>query len=166
MNTECKHERIQTWRFEDSAEVAGLWSCTDCGRRFEPVAAPTAQPAPLPEFKTSKAGRAEVARFFSQHLGRHDFARYINEHLAADFACAIAPSLHAIMDGAAPLPAREPQPPADWSVINGAAVVAHGLTWAEAFRYLTPARLERGWSAVCAADKSNITATPADKEQA
>ena len=39
MTTECKHAHIQTWRFEDSAEVAGLWSCTDCGRRFEPVAA-------------------------------------------------------------------------------------------------------------------------------
>jgi hypothetical protein len=39
MNADCKHQRIQTWRFEDSAELAGLWSCTDCGRRFEPVAA-------------------------------------------------------------------------------------------------------------------------------
>ena len=39
MTTDCKHAHIQTWRFEDSAEVAGLWSCTDCGRRFEPVAA-------------------------------------------------------------------------------------------------------------------------------
>ena len=38
MTTDCKHAHIQTWRFEDSAEVAGLWSCTDCGRRFEPVA--------------------------------------------------------------------------------------------------------------------------------
>ena len=38
MTTDCKHQRIQTWRFEDSAEVAGLWSCADCGRRFEPVA--------------------------------------------------------------------------------------------------------------------------------
>ena len=38
MTTDCKHAHIQTWRFEDSAEVAGMWSCTDCGRRFEPVA--------------------------------------------------------------------------------------------------------------------------------
>jgi len=38
MTTDCKHPRIQTWRFEDSAEVAGMWSCADCGRRFEPVA--------------------------------------------------------------------------------------------------------------------------------
>ena len=43
MTTDCKHERIQTWRFEDSTEVAGLWSCTDCGRRFEPVGAALAQ---------------------------------------------------------------------------------------------------------------------------
>jgi hypothetical protein len=44
MTTDCKHPRIQTWRFEDSAEVAGLWSCADCGRRFEPVAvAPVSQ---------------------------------------------------------------------------------------------------------------------------
>lgn len=38
MTTDCKHARIQTWRFEDSAEVAGLWSCADCGLRFEPIA--------------------------------------------------------------------------------------------------------------------------------
>ena len=38
MTTDCKHAHIQTWHFEDSAEVAGMWSCTDCGRRFEPVA--------------------------------------------------------------------------------------------------------------------------------
>lgn len=38
----CKHARIQTWRFEDTGEVSGLWSCSDCGRKFEPVAA--AQP--------------------------------------------------------------------------------------------------------------------------
>ena len=46
MTTDCKHAHIQTWRFEDSAEVAGLWSCTDCGRRFEPLA-PVADRVPL-----------------------------------------------------------------------------------------------------------------------
>ena len=46
MTTDCKHAHIQTWRFEDSAEVAGLWSCTDCGRRFEPVA-PVVDRVPL-----------------------------------------------------------------------------------------------------------------------
>ena len=37
-DTQCKHARIRTWLFEDSREVAGLWSCADCGRRFEPLA--------------------------------------------------------------------------------------------------------------------------------
>jgi len=46
MTTDCKHAHIQTWRFEDSAEVAGLWSCADCGRRFEPVA-PVVDRGPL-----------------------------------------------------------------------------------------------------------------------
>lgn len=40
--SDCKHPRIQTWRFEDSNEVAGLWSCVKCGRKFEPVASPPA----------------------------------------------------------------------------------------------------------------------------
>lgn len=57
------------------------------------------------EFRTSREGRAEVARFFAEHLRRHDFARYINDTLAADFACALAPTLHAVM-AAAPEVAR------------------------------------------------------------
>ena len=60
-----------------------------------PAAAPVEQAAP--KFNTSKAGRAEVALFFAQHLKRHDFADYITNSLAADFACALAPALHALM---------------------------------------------------------------------
>ena len=41
----CKHPRIQTWRFEDTGEVSGLWSCVECGRKFEPASL-TAPPAP------------------------------------------------------------------------------------------------------------------------
>lgn len=37
MTTDCKHARIQTWRFEEDGEAAGLWSCAVCGRRFEPL---------------------------------------------------------------------------------------------------------------------------------
>ena len=33
----CKHERIQTWRFDtQQGEPAGMWSCVACGLRFEP----------------------------------------------------------------------------------------------------------------------------------
>ncbi len=49
-----------------------------------------------------------------------------------------------------------PMPPEDWHVFNSGAEVASGLTWAEALDYMTPSRIERGWSAVCVADKSNI----------
>ena len=59
MTTDCKHAHIQTWRFEDSAEVAGLWSCTDCGRRFEPVA-PVADRVPLTDVQIDTA--LDVAR--------------------------------------------------------------------------------------------------------
>lgn len=51
---------------------------------------------------------------------------------------------------------RVPMPPEDWSVFNGGAEVASGLTWAEAWDYMTPSRIERGWTAVCVANKSNI----------
>lgn len=54
------------------------------------------------------------------------------------------------------------EPPADWSVFNTGAEVAGGLTYADALDYLTPARLERGWSAVCVVNKDNITADPAE----
>lgn len=40
--TPCEHANIRTWRFKDTGEAVRLWSCADCGRKFEPVAA--AQP--------------------------------------------------------------------------------------------------------------------------
>lgn len=46
-----------------------------------------------------------------------------------------------------------PAIPAAWSVFNSGAHVASGLSYAEAFDYLTPERLARGWSAVCVVDK-------------
>lgn len=42
--TGCGHPRLRAWFFEDSRKIAGMWSCADCGRRFEPVA-PAAAPA-------------------------------------------------------------------------------------------------------------------------
>lgn len=50
----------------------------------------------------------------------------------------------------------QPAPPEDWFVYNTGACVADGLTWAEAHDYLTPARLQRGWNAVCVATRDNI----------
>ena len=43
----------------------------------------------------------------------------------------------------------------DWSVLNTGAEVAGGLTYAEAMDWLTPERLERGWSAVCVVSKDS-----------
>lgn len=57
MTDDCKHPRIQTWRFKDSAEVAGLWSCTDCGRRFEPLT--VAQPATDAQISAAIAAERE-----------------------------------------------------------------------------------------------------------
>ena len=34
--TDCKHDRIQTWRIEDGTP-AGLWSCVDCAVKFVPM---------------------------------------------------------------------------------------------------------------------------------
>ena len=33
----CRHKQIRTWVFEDTKEPAGLWSCVDCGLKFEPL---------------------------------------------------------------------------------------------------------------------------------
>ena len=31
----CKHEHIQTWRYEDGQPA--MWSCVDCAAKFEPI---------------------------------------------------------------------------------------------------------------------------------
>ncbi len=33
----CKHPTIQTVRFADTGEPAGLWACADCRRKFAPL---------------------------------------------------------------------------------------------------------------------------------
>ena len=33
----CKHPKIQTFRFTDTGEPAGLWGCVDCHRKFAPL---------------------------------------------------------------------------------------------------------------------------------
>ena len=33
----CNHPTIQTFRFADTGEPAGLWACADCRRKFAPL---------------------------------------------------------------------------------------------------------------------------------
>ena len=33
----CGHRQIRTWVFEDTQQPSGLWSCVDCGLKFEPI---------------------------------------------------------------------------------------------------------------------------------
>ena len=63
-----------------------------------------AQEVAAPKFNTSKAGREQVAKFFAEQLKRYDFADYIKNTLAADFACALAPTLYKLAQAPAPLP--------------------------------------------------------------
>lgn len=35
----CSHSKITSWVFEDDGKSAGMWSCADCGRKFEPTSA-------------------------------------------------------------------------------------------------------------------------------
>jgi hypothetical protein len=53
----------------------------------------------------------------------------------------------------------EKQEPMNWSVYNSGAKVASGLTFAEAWDYMTPERLARDWCAVCVVDQSNMPMT-------
>jgi len=64
-----------------------------------------------------------------------------------------------VCDGAG-VPAAPVQEPVNWSVYNSGAEVASGLTFSEAWDYLTPERLARQWCAVCVVDQSNMPATP------
>ena len=34
---DCKHTKIQTWADAETSEPVDMWSCADCGRKFEPV---------------------------------------------------------------------------------------------------------------------------------
>ena len=100
-------------RLEDIRAIwAAMWSAAP---------AQVAQPV----FKRSRAGRDEVARFFSEHLGRHDFARYITDTLAADFACALAPALHALRT--APAPVLTPAQAHAGELVEALSDIAHGL---------------------------------------
>jgi hypothetical protein len=51
-------------------------------------------------------------------------------------------------------PVQEPVA-GNWSVFNTGAEVFSGMSLPEAVAELTPARLERGWSAVCVINKDN-----------
>ena len=51
---------------------------------------------------------------------------------------------------------KEQQTPTSWSVFNGWAEVASGLSYEEATDYLTQERLDRGWLLVCVVDKTNF----------
>jgi hypothetical protein len=53
----------------------------------------------------------------------------------------------------------------EWSVFNTGAEVASGLSLSEAWDYLTPERLERGWSAVCVLNKDNQPTFPPQRNK-
>lgn len=82
------------------------------------------------------------------------------QYTAADMATASADGFRAGQQAQAD---AVPQPPEDWSVFNTGAEVASGLTWAEAWDYMTPGRIARGWTAVCVANKDNLPAAPQHK---
>ena len=71
----------------------------------------------------------------------------------------IASDLQALCDQQAlrlgALEAQPEQVPTNWSVYNSGAEVAGGLTFTEAWDYLTPERLARQWCAVCVVDETN-----------
>lgn len=46
--------------------------------------------------------------------------------------------------------------PMNWTVFNSGAPVAEVETFTEAWGYMTEARIDRGWTAVCVIDKSNM----------
>ena len=46
--------------------------------------------------------------------------------------------------------------PKNWTVFNSGAQVVEVETFAEAWDYMTEARIDRGWTAVCVVDKSNM----------
>jgi hypothetical protein len=37
MTEECRHAHIRTWVGQDDGKPAGLWSCAECGHKFEPL---------------------------------------------------------------------------------------------------------------------------------
>ena len=46
--------------------------------------------------------------------------------------------------------------PTNWTVFNSGAQVVEVETFADAWDYMTPERIDRGWTAVCVVDKSNM----------
>ena len=46
--------------------------------------------------------------------------------------------------------------PNNWTVFNSGAQVVEVETFADAWDYMTPERIDRGWTAVCVIDKSNM----------
>ena len=114
--TPCLHAHIQTWRFEDSAEVAGMWSCTDCGRRFEPVAAAQtgAEPVAWQERQAKRMSNGKVTEWSGWYESK---ARSSATALAAEcdhIPYEWRPLYAAPTAQPAPLPAREPL--TDWQV--------------------------------------------------
>lgn len=35
--SDCKHTRIRSWQDAETKKPVPLWSCVDCGHKFEPV---------------------------------------------------------------------------------------------------------------------------------
>jgi hypothetical protein len=63
-----------------------------------------------------------------------------------------------------PQPKAE-QEPGNWTVYNSGAEVASGLSFSEAWEYMTPERLARQWCAVCVVDKSNLPTVPQPRKR-
>jgi hypothetical protein len=57
------------------------------------------------------------------------------------------------------------QEPGNWTVYNSGAEVASGLSFSEAWEYMTPERLARQWCAVCVLDKSNLPTAPQPRKR-
>ena len=56
LQADCPHEAITTWRLLDGTP-AGLWSCTQCARKFVPLELDTA----------AAADAAEMARLLARY---------------------------------------------------------------------------------------------------
>jgi hypothetical protein len=82
------------------------------------------------------------------------------EHSHANEPIWKTPHREAIISLRQAIEQAEKQEPVNWSVFNSGAEVASGLTFSEAWDYLTPERLAREWCAVCVVDQSNMPTTP------
>ena len=70
----CRHKQIQTWVFEDTQQPSGMWSCVDCGLKFEPID----QRKPMTDEEID-AIISNVLAATSPRVGYRDIARAIEQ---------------------------------------------------------------------------------------